>query len=89
LTVPGQFVLLICKSSSKFGDKTKWSVCTLCPTFSVARFPSLFCEECQLLHLPQMDAFFEPVAHTLKELMSFTHTCQFLVYPSSCMYTVD
>ena len=59
LTVPGQFVLLICKSSLKFGDQTKWSVCMLCPTFSVAHFLSLLCEECQLLYLPQMDASFE------------------------------
>ena len=62
LTVSGQFVVLICKTSSKFGDQTKWSVYTLCPTYSVAHFSSLFCDKCQLLHLPQINVSFDPVA---------------------------
>jgi len=89
LTVPGQFVVLICKLSSEFGDQTKWSVCTLCCTFSVAHFLSLLCDKCQLLHLTQMDVSFDPLAYTLREFMSFSDMCQFLVYPSTCLYTVD
>lgn len=41
LTVPRQFVVLLCKLSSSFGNEKKLSVYTLCPTFSVAHFLSL------------------------------------------------
>lgn len=87
LTVAGQFVLLMCKSS-KLGDQTKWSVYTLCPTFLVTHFLSMLCDECQLLHLPQRDVSSYPVACTLRELMAFSDMCLFLVRPSMCIYTV-
>jgi hypothetical protein len=87
LTVPRQFIVLIRKMSHMFGDETKYSMYTLCPTLSVAHFLSL-CDECQLLHLPQMDVAFEPVAYKLRELMSFSDMCQFLAHPSAYMYTV-